>query len=133
MQPRINIVMETTFSHVKPGYNDYKGEGLRPFFLYRDLGVTAATNGALRVQLVRANEPPAGGTGLHRHEMDFHVVYMMRGWARFMYDGVETRVEAGDCVHQRPGVVHELFDWSPDMEFMEIIGPADFKTIEVDR
>jgi quercetin dioxygenase-like cupin family protein len=27
----------------------------------------------------------------------------------------ETLVEAGDCVHQRPGVVHHLFDGSPDL------------------
>jgi hypothetical protein len=33
-------------------------------------------------------------------------------------------VEAGDCVHQRPGIVHSLYDWSDDMEFMEIIMPA---------
>lgn len=121
----------TKFSHVKPGYGDYKGEGLRPFFVYRDLGITTATNGAMRVQLVRANEPPAGGTGLHFHVMQVHVVYMMSGWAKFRYDGVETKVEAGDCVHQRPGIIHELYDWSPDMEFLEVISPADFGTFEV--
>jgi quercetin dioxygenase-like cupin family protein len=56
---------------------------------------------------------------------------MVRGWARFDYDGVDTLVEAGDCVHQRPGIVHSLYDWSDDMEFMEIIMPADFATTEI--
>ena len=40
-------------------------------------------------------------------------------------------VEAGDCVHQRPGIAHYLFDYSPDMEYLEIVGPADFKSIDV--
>jgi hypothetical protein len=35
-------------------------------------------------------------------------------------------------VHQRPGVRHYLFDYSPDMEYLEIVGPADFTTIDVD-
>ena len=33
------------FAHVKPGDTDFKGEGLRDFFLYRDLGVAEATAG----------------------------------------------------------------------------------------
>ena len=35
----------TAFSHVKPGDTPWVGEGLRDFFLYRDLGVAAATGG----------------------------------------------------------------------------------------
>jgi hypothetical protein len=35
-------------------------------------------------------------------------------------------------VHQKPGIVHYLFDYSPDMEYLEIVGPSDFKTIDVD-
>ena len=47
------------------------------------------------------------------------------------WGGVDTLVEAGDCVHQRPGIVHSLYDWSDDMEFMEIIMPGDFVTTEI--
>jgi mannose-6-phosphate isomerase-like protein (cupin superfamily) len=56
---------------------------------------------------------------------------MVKGWARFMYGEQETLVEAGDCVHQRPGIVHYLFDYSPDMEYLEIVGPADFSTVDM--
>jgi hypothetical protein len=28
--------------------------------------------------------------------------------------------------------VHFLFDYSPDMEYLEIVGPADFTSIEAD-
>jgi quercetin dioxygenase-like cupin family protein len=118
------------FAHVKPGDTDFKGEGLRDFFLYRDLGIAEATAGKVLAQLVRANNAPEQGTGWHRHGADFHIVYMLRGWARFMYEDKETLVEAGDCVHQRPGIVHYLFDYSPDMEYLEIVGPADFTTID---
>jgi quercetin dioxygenase-like cupin family protein len=40
-------------------------------------------------------------------------------------------VQAGDVVHQRPGIVHYLYDYSPDMEYLEIVSPADFKTVDM--
>jgi len=120
----------TKFSHVKPGDTAWRSDGLRDFFLYRDLGVEEATQGRVLAQLVKANMAPEKGTGWHRHEAQFHIVIMTRGWARFMYEDRETLVSAGDCVHQRPGIVHYLFDYSPDMEYIEIVGPSDFKTID---
>ena len=118
------------FSHVKPGDTAFKAEGLRDFFLYRDLGIADATGGKVIAQLVKANIAPKDGTGWHHHVADFHIVYMLKGWARFMYGTEETLVAAGDCVHQRPGIVHYLFDYSADMEYLEIAGPADFKTVD---
>ena len=44
-----------------------------------------------------------------------------------MYEDNVTLVEDGDVVHQRPGIRHFLFDYSPDMEYLEIVGLADFK------
>ena len=74
---------------------------------------------------------PEKGTGWHRHEADFQIVLMTQGWAKFMYDDQVTLVEAGDCVHQRPGIVHYLFDYSPDTAYLEIVSPGDFKSIDV--
>ena len=121
------------FSHVKPGDTEYKGGGLRDFFLYRDLGIADATGGQVICHLVKANPdcPPEDGTGWHRHECDFQIVIMTKGWARFMYEDKPTLVQAGDVVHQRPGIVHYLFDYSPDMEYLEIVSPADFKTVDM--
>ncbi|MDP2355168.1 MAG: cupin domain-containing protein [Beijerinckiaceae bacterium] len=119
----------TEFSHVKPADSQWKGGGLRDFFLYRDLGVAAATHGKVIAHLVKANEPPEEGTGWHYHVANFQIVIMMKGWARFMYEDKEYLVEAGDCVHQKPGIVHYLFDYSPDMEYLEIVSPADFGTV----
>jgi quercetin dioxygenase-like cupin family protein len=122
----------TQFSHVRPQDTSYVDQGLRDFFLYRDLGIAQATGGKVLAQLVKANHAPEQGTGWHRHEADFHIVIMLKGWARFMYGDKETLVAAGDCVHQAPGIVHYLFDYSEDMEYIEIVSPADFKSIEVE-
>ncbi len=108
----------TFFSHVKPGDTRFEPGGLRDFFLYRDLGIAGATNGKMIAHLVKANLPPADGTGWHYHVCDFQIVIMMKGWAKFMYEDKGTLVEAGDVVHQRPGMAHYLFDYSPDMEYL---------------
>jgi quercetin dioxygenase-like cupin family protein len=122
----------TDFSHVKPSDTQFVSGGLRDFFLYRDLGVAAATHGKVIAQLVKANMAPESGTGWHFHEAEFHIVLMLKGWARFMYEDKVTLVAAGDCVHQRPGIRHYLFDYSPDMEYLEVTGPADFTTVEAE-
>ncbi len=121
----------TRFSHVKPTDTEYVANGLRDFFLYRDLGVAEATHGKVIAHLVKANLAPEAGTGWHRHEADFQIVMMLKGWAKFMYEDKVTLVEAGDVVHQRPGMSHFLFDYSQDMEYLEIVSPADFKSIDV--
>jgi hypothetical protein len=119
MLDKVKSPRGTTFSHVKPQDTVFRGDGLRDFFLYRDLGTAAATGGKVIAQLVMAHYAPERGTGWHRHEADFHIEIMRRGWA-------------GDCVHQRPGVRQYLFDYSPDMEYLEIAGPADFSTVDVE-
>ena len=122
----------TDVSHVKPEDTQFLPGGLRDFFVYRDLGVAAATRGKVIAHIAKANMPPDNGTGWHYHVAEFQIVIMLKGWARFMYGETPTLVSAGDCVHQRPGIIHYLFDYSPDMEYLEIVGPADFESIAVD-
>src|SRR4051812_15390366 len=121
------------FSHVKPDDTEFTGGGLRDFFLYRDLGIAAATGGHAVCHLGKGNArmAPQGWPRLEKHHNRFQVVIMTKGWARFMYEDKPTLVQAGDVVHQRPGIVHYLFDYSPDMEYLEIVSPADFKTVDV--
>ncbi len=123
--------LDTKFSHVKPHDTQFLPGGLRDFFTYRDLGIREASGGRVLAQLVRAGAAPERGTGWHFHEAQFHIVYMLKGWARFMYEERETLVAAGDCVHQAPGIRHYLFDYSPDMEYLEIVGPATFTDVPV--
>ncbi len=125
-------ITDPGFCHVGPTDTPWRSEGLRDFFLYRDLGIAAATGGKVLAQLVCANSAPEHGTGWHQHRVDFHIVIMLKGWAKFMYEDREHLVRAGDCVHQRPGITHYLFDYSPDMEYLEVVSPADFQTVDVE-
>jgi quercetin dioxygenase-like cupin family protein len=122
--------MSTKFSHSKASEAEFKSGGLRDFFVYRDLGVADATHGRVIAHITKANMQPEQGTGWHIHVADFQIVYMLKGWAKFMYEDKETLVQAGDCIHQRPGIVHYLFDYSEDMEYLEIVGPADFGSVD---
>jgi mannose-6-phosphate isomerase-like protein (cupin superfamily) len=116
----------TKFSHVRPGDTGWNSGGLRDFFMYRDLGIAAATHGRVLAQLVRANlAPPSTGTGWHRHDAEFHIVIMLKGWARFMYNDKLTLVKTGDCVHQRPGIVHDLFDYRPRLSAVRARGSQE--------
>ena len=72
---------DTRFSHNRPGDTEYRPDGLRDFFLYRDLGVAEATGGKVIAHLVKANLPPTGGTGWHKHIADFQIVIMKIGRA----------------------------------------------------
>ncbi len=131
MNAPVKFKSDTEFSHVKPVDTQFLPGGLRDFFLYRDLGVAKATKGKVIAHLVKANKPPVDGTGWHYHVAEFQIVIMNKGWAKFMYEDKVTLVEAGDVVHQMPGITHYLFDYSPDMEYLEIVGPADFGSIPV--
>lgn len=128
----MNLDLPTKFTLCERDDAQFRADGLRNFFEYLDLGITDATNGKVVAQIVRAKNAPETGTGWHIHEADFHIVFMLKGWARFMYEEKETLVSAGCCVHQSPGIRHFLFDYSPDMEYLEIVSPADFGSIGVD-
>ena len=52
-------ITTTKFSHHKPADSAWRSDGLRDFFLYKDLGVEAATAGRVIAQLVKANQAPA--------------------------------------------------------------------------
>jgi uncharacterized RmlC-like cupin family protein len=111
--------------------SEFRGEGLRPYFVYRDLGIKAATGGRVGAHVIRAAHPCNGGTGRHRHRLAVQLVYVLRGWVRFWYQGEgEIELVAGSCVHQPPGILHELIDCSTDCEVLEITLPAEFATIE---
>ena len=125
---RTDAFSPTSFSHVKEGDTEFEAAACATS---SNIAISASRRrptGKVIAQLVRAKDAPEAGTGWHRHVADFHIVLMLKGWARFMYEDKDTLVKAGDCVHQRPGIVHFLFDYSPDMEYLEIAGPADFAT-----
>ena len=107
--------------------------GLRAFFEYRDLGMKEATGGRVVAHVIRA-VPGAAFSGMpHRHDVELQLVYVLRGWIEFEYEGQGVvRLDAGSFVHQPPGIRHREIAHSDDVEMLEIVMPADFATEEVD-
>jgi quercetin dioxygenase-like cupin family protein len=112
--------------------------GLRSFMEYRDLGIEKATHGQFRAHVIRIKADSAGDhdlhtTGLHRHLCDFQMFYVLKGWIRFVYEGQgEHTFQAGDCVLQPAGIVHNELECSDDVEILEIYSPAVHQTVVVD-
>jgi mannose-6-phosphate isomerase-like protein (cupin superfamily) len=120
------------FSVVHAGDTAFAGGGLRPVFEYRDLGIRKSTGGRFGAHVIRARRRLGHPMGLHRHTLDFQMVYILKGWAKFHYAGEgEVTVKKGDCIHQPPGIHHDLLDYSRDLEMLEIVTPADFATDSV--
>ena len=106
--------------------------GLRSFFEYRDLGIRDATDGKVDAHVIRAAAGTAFSSQPHLHEISFQMVYVLRGWIEFEYEGQGVvRLAAGSCVHQPPGIRHREIGHSPDVEMLEVVMPGDFKTVEV--
>src|SRR5712692_1975831 len=68
----------------------------------------------------------------HYHEVDFQMVYVLKGWIKTELDGQGAIVmRAGSCWLQPPRIEHAVLDYSDDCEVLEIGLPADFKTVEL--
>jgi len=107
--------------------------GLRSFFEYRDLGIKAATEGRVDAHVIRAAAGKEFSGQPHLHRTTFQLVYVLKGWIEFEYEGQGViRLEAGSCVHQPPGIRHRELGHSGDLEMLEIVMPAGFATEEVD-
>lgn len=108
--------------------------GLRGYFEYRDLGIAKATGGRFHAHVIRARKGARASGESHFHRLRFQMVYVLKGWVEFRYDGVgPVRLEAGDCVHQPPGIVHAELRHSDDLELLEIASPAGFETVAAGR
>ena len=104
-------------------------DGLRPYFEYRDLGIKEATGGKAVMHVIRAHGGCNATGEWHRHEVQMQIVYVLKGWVTFEYEGQgEHTLVAGTCVHQAPGIRHREIAHSEDMELIEIVLPGDFKT-----
>ena len=118
---------EMSVSHAadaKFGEFDPKGQ-----FGIRDLGLIKATGGALDARIIAANGPCPGKLGLHRHDVEFQMFYVLKGWGKFYFEGTgEVMVTEGGCVNMPAGIVHDLLEHSDDMQIMEIIAPPQPNT-----
>jgi mannose-6-phosphate isomerase-like protein (cupin superfamily) len=113
---------------------DFKADGLRAYAHYRDLGVAAASNGVAQAHVIRLIGPcnPAEVSKLHFHDVEFQMVYVLKGWIKTYLEGQgETLMKAGSAWTQPPRIKHLILDYSDDVELLEVILPAEFKTVEL--
>ena len=119
--------MQFSVSHLDT--SEFCDDGLRPFFQYRDLGIRASTDGKVVAHVIRAKPGTEAQPSRHMHVVQFQMVYVLKGWIKFDYEGVgEVTLTAGSCVHQAPGIKHTELGHSDDLELIEIVMPADFET-----
>jgi mannose-6-phosphate isomerase-like protein (cupin superfamily) len=116
-----------TVSHFKR--NSFSRRGLRGYFEYRDLGIKRATRGKLVAHVIRARPAKAPHGEWHWHDCDLQFVYVLKGWALFEYQGIgKVKMKAGSCFYQPPRIRHRELKHSNDLEMIEIVSPATFKT-----
>jgi uncharacterized RmlC-like cupin family protein len=131
--PRLKAAAPTqrfTVSHLDEA--DFQKDGLRSYALYRDLGIAAATGGLCQAHVIRLLSPCTDEVRKrHLHEPELQLIYVLKGWIKNEFEGEGVQMmSAGSCWLQPPGIKHTVLDYSPDVELLEIIVPADFKTIE---
>lgn len=108
----------------------YETDGLREEFVYRDLGAADATGGEVHAHIVKAKHLRGGHNGMHRHVVGFQFAMVLEGWVSFFYEGHgEIVYRKGDAVTVPGGLLHELRDYSADLELLEIASPAIYDTV----
>lgn len=109
-------------------------QGRRRFFKYRDLGVTAASNGRMRANIVTSIEGTLESTGWHYHECDMQFVYIIKGEVGIEFeDGTVATFGPGDTMFIPGGTVHNEVYLSDDKESLEVSIPAKMGTVNVER
>ena len=132
--PKTKTRPKQTFTASHHREEDFE-EGLRSYAKYRDLGMSRATNGMVQAHVVRFVPPcrPEVVSKRHYHEVDLQMVYVLKGWIKTEFEGQGAIVmRAGSCWLQPPRIEHAVLDYSDDCEVLEIVLPADFKTVELE-
>ena len=91
-------------------------------------------HGLAQAHVIRLQGPcnPAEVSKLHFHDVDFQMVYVLKGWVKTYMEGQgETLMKEGSAWTQPPRIKHLIMDYSDDVELLEVILPAEFKTVEL--
>jgi mannose-6-phosphate isomerase-like protein (cupin superfamily) len=119
-------------AHLKDG--KFERRGLRNYFEYRDLGIKRATQGKVVAHVIRARPGKAPHGEWHYHATNVQFVYVLKGWVLFEYEGVgKVMMKAGSCFYQPPRIRHREIRHSKDLQMIEVVAPAKFKTYPAER
>lgn len=115
---------------------DFKSDGLRTYAQYRDLGIKDATHGMAVAHVIRFTGKcdPKVVSKEHLHEAEFQMIYVLKGTMTSSFDGHGTHImKAGDAWLQPHSIKHKVLDYSDDCEVLEIVMPANFRTVELEK
>jgi quercetin dioxygenase-like cupin family protein len=126
--------MKAKFAVSHRAKSKFARRGLRNYFEYRDLGIRRATRGKVVAHVIRARPGKAPHGQWHRHDCRVQFVYVLKGWAVFEYEGVgRVTMKAGTCFYQPPGIRHREIRHSKDLEMIEVVAPAEFRTVSLEK
>ena len=98
--------------------------GLRDYFQYRDLGLAAASGGALTAQHIRRVGTGTAESDWHCHDLDFQLFVVLRGT-------IDLEIETGEQITlgsrgagYQPPFLRNREKVSDDYEVLEITTPA---------
>jgi mannose-6-phosphate isomerase-like protein (cupin superfamily) len=134
-QPAVSAKRPPQFFRVSHHSEDDFETGLRRYAKYRDLGMAKATGGMVQAHVIRFVPPfrPEEVSKLHTHDVEFQMVYVLKGWIKTELEGQGAHVmRPGSAWLQPPKIKHKVLDYSDDCEVLEVILPAEFETTELD-
>ena len=105
--------------------------GKRNWLKTRDLGLHKATNGEYEAWVSRTNTI-GGTTGRHCHNYDFQIMFVVKGWLKMYHEEHgEVLMEEGDFVYHPKGHIHDIIEYSQNMELFEVCSPAGRHSIDL--
>ena len=103
--------------------------GRRAWVKYRELGVTAASGGSMRAQVISAAEGDNRPTGWHIHHCDMQFLFGIKGAIHIAFspDHIVVLGE-GDAMMIPGGVIHMELGEPTGVEVLEVTVPAGIGT-----
>ncbi len=78
----------------------------------KETSVKTYTDGHCKI--MRGCLIPGATIGLHTHETDCEVIYILSGKGKILYDGGSEPLEAGNCHYCPKGHTHSLMNDAPE-------------------
>lgn len=74
------------------------------------------------VKVLRGVLPPGASIGMHTHEDNSEVIYLLAGTGKVLCDGAEEAVGPGSCHYCPQGHAHSLVNTGPlPLEFFAVV------------